>query len=223
MATGLNDLEKENGIDVIVQKKDQELAVLRKEHDQQEYTERRHRKQLKHVQREQIKLKKQLDYAIKVKFCDWDAETKMLKKENEELRREKDETLKAKNQLQEANEKLIKKTMKDKTHIDQISKLSVKHLAAVNEQKELVQLKDRELTLAYKKIAKKKDLVKTLNLQRDQDMKYKQQNIAAMNRRFSDWDAERTSLMREKEELAKCKMDKSKRRRLSELQDLLFD
>merc|ERR1719454_972091 len=27
----------------------------------------------------------------------------------------------------------------------------------------------------------------------------------------------------EKEELAKCKMDKSKRRRLSELQDLLFD
>ena len=46
LAAQLKYLEREKGIDMIVQKKDQELGVLRKELDQQEYTERRHLKQL---------------------------------------------------------------------------------------------------------------------------------------------------------------------------------
>ena len=93
-----------------MQKQEQDLAVMREELAQQEYTERRHRRQLKHVQKGQIKLKKQLDYVIKEEFCKWSEETEMLKNENTELRREKDGMLKAKYQMQEENEKLHKES-----------------------------------------------------------------------------------------------------------------
>ena len=46
------------------------------------------------------------------------------------------------------------------------------------------------------------------------------------DRSIVKWDYKSQDVLQEaeeKEELAKCKMDKSKRRRLSELQDLLFD
>jgi len=49
---------------------------------------------------------------------------------------------------------------------------------------------------------------------------------SSWDRTIVKWDYKSQDVLQEaeeKEELAKCKMDKSKRRRLSELQDLLFD